>query len=190
MEFEPNDMRVLGIIKRGETNLRGIKNIMEIKKDELTKILDILDESQLITSSYGAGLFGQKKLIIEITENGSKKIDNYVTILEKKWREMLDLAMAGERETLDRMIANNPYLVNMMVFFGVTDLATLSRLNLRFLLEGKHLCYKCKKELGRFSQKFSVSSVRKFNFRLPKGMTTRDDLCANCFNNLPPGVKD
>ena len=80
MEFEPNDMRVLGIIKRGETNLRGIKNIMEIKKDELTKILDILDESQLITSSYGAGLFGQKKLIIEITENGSKKIDNYVTI--------------------------------------------------------------------------------------------------------------
>ena len=68
MEFEPNDMRVLGIIKRGETNLRGIKNIMEIKKDELTKILDILDESQLITSSYGAGLFGQKKLIIEITE--------------------------------------------------------------------------------------------------------------------------
>ena len=99
---------------------------------------------------------------------------------------MLDLAMAGERETLDEIIRDNSYLVNMMVFFGVTDLATLSRLNLRFLLEGKHLCYKCKKELGRFAQKFSVSSVRKFNFRLPKGMTTRDDLCADCFNKLPP----
>ena len=77
-------------------------------------------------------------------------------------------------------------LVNVMVFFGVTDLPTLSRLNLRFLLEGKHLCYKCKKELGRFSQKFSVSDVRKFNFKLPRGMTTRDDLCADCFNKLPP----
>ena len=77
-------------------------------------------------------------------------------------------------------------LVNMMIFLGVTDLATLSRLNLRFLLEGKHLCYKCKKEVGRFSQKFSASSVRKFNFRLPKGMTTRDDLCSDCFNGLPP----
>jgi len=31
------------------------------------------------------------------------------------------------------------------VFYGVVDMATLSRLNLRFLLEGRHLCYKCKK---------------------------------------------
>ena len=59
---------------------------------------------------------------------------------------MLDLAMGGEREKLDQTIQESPFLVNMMIFFGVTDLATLSRLNLRFLLEGKHLCYKCKKE--------------------------------------------
>ena len=95
-----------------------------------------------------------------------------------------DLAIAGERDQLDQMIKENPFMVNMMVFFKVTDLPTLSRLNLRFLLEGKHLCYKCKKELGRLMQKFTVSDVRKFNFKLPRGMTTRDDLCADCFNNL------
>ena len=189
-EFEANDMKVLGAVKRGANSVRFLKNIVNLNKDELVKILDILDESHMIKSEYVMGLLGQKKLNIQITENGTKKIDEYVSGLEKKWRNMLDLAMAGERDTLDRTIQENPFLVNMMIFYGVTDLATLSRLNLRFLLEGKHLCFKCKKELGRFSQKFSVSSVRKFNFRLPKGMTTRDDLCADCFNKLPPGVKD
>ena len=189
-EFEANDMKVLGAVKRGANSVRFLKNIVNLNKDELVKILDILDESHMIKSEYVMGLLGQKKLNIQITENGTKKIDEYVSGLEKKWRNMLDLAMAGERDTLDRTIQENPFLVNMMIFYGVTDLATLSRLNLRFLLEGKHLCFKCKKELGRFSQKFSVSSVRKFNFRLPKGMTTRDDLCADCFNKLPPGVKE
>ena len=189
-EFEANDMKVLGAVKRGANSVRFLKNIVNLNKDELVKILDILDESHMIKSEYGTGVLGQKKLNIQITENGTKKIDEYVSGLEKKWRNMLDLAMAGERDTLDRTIQENPFLVNMMIFYGVTDLATLSRLNLRFLLEGKHLCFKCKKELGRFSQKFSVSSVRKFNFRLPKGMTTRDDLCADCFNKLPPGVKE
>jgi len=189
-EFEANDMKVLGAVKRGANNVRFLKNIVNLNKDELVKILDILDESHMIKSEYVTGVLGQKKLNIQITENGTKKIDEYVSGLEKKWRNMLDLAMAGERDTLDRTIQENPFLVNMMIFYGVTDLATLSRLNLRFLLEGKHLCFKCKKELGRFSQKFSVSSVRKFNFRLPKGMTTRDDLCADCFNKLPPGVKE
>ena len=189
-EFEANDMKVLGAVKRGAISVRFLKNIVNLNKDELVKILDILDESHMIKSEYVTGVLGQKKLNIQITENGTKKIDEYVSDLEKKWRNMLDLAMAGERDTLDRTIQENPFLVNMMIFYGVTDLATLSRLNLRFLLEGKHLCFKCKKELGRFSQKFSVSSVRKFNFRLPKGMTTRDDLCADCFNKLPPGVKE
>ena len=189
-EFEANDMKVLGAVKRGANSVRFLKNIVNLNKDELVKILDILDESHMIKSEYVTGVLGQKKLNIQITENGTKKIDEYVSDLEKKWRNMLDLAMAGERDPLDRTIQENPFLVNMMIFYGVTDLATLSRLNLRFLLEGKHLCFKCKKELGRFSQKFSVSSVRKFNFRLPKGMTTRDDLCADCFNKLPPGVKE
>jgi len=190
VELEPNDMRVLGAIKRGANSVRFLKNIVNMKSDEIEKVLDVLDESGLIRSEYRTGLLGQSKLVIQITENGTQKIDEYVDGLDKKWREMLDLAMAGERETLDEIIRNQTYLVNMMVFFGVTDLATLSRLNLRFLLEGKHLCYKCKKELGRFSQKFSVSSVRKFNFKLPRGMTTRDDLCADCFNKLPPAPMD
>mgnify|MGYP001955553333 FL=1 len=184
VELDTNDLKVMGAVKKGITTFGGIKNGVNLKKDELVKILDILDNSELIRSSSSTGLFGQKKLIIELTGKGDEKIEEYLEILRDKWREMIDLAIAGERAQLDQIITENPYMVNMMVFFGVTDLPTLSRLNLRFLLEGKHLCYKCKKELKRFMQKFSVSDVRKFNFKLPRGMTTRDDLCADCFNKL------
>ena len=184
MELDTNDLKVLGAVKKGLTTFGGIKNVMNLKKDALVKILDILDESEMIRSTTDTGLLGQKKLIIHITDKGEQKVQEYLEVLRKKWREMLDLAIAGERDQLDQMIKENPFMVNMMVFFKVTDLPTLSRLNLRFLLEGKHLCYKCKKELTRFTQKFSVSDVRKFRFKLPRGMTTRDDLCADCFNKL------
>ena len=184
MELDTTDLKVMGAIKKGLTTFGGIKNGVNLKKDELVKILDILDNSEMITSTTSTGLLGQKKLIIDLTDKGEERIQEYLEMLRVKWREMLDLAIAGERAQLDQIIIDNPFMVNMMVFFGVTDLPTLSRLNLRFLLEGKHLCYKCKKELKGLMQKFAVSDVRKFNFKLPRGMTTRDDLCADCFNSL------
>lgn len=189
MEYEDEDIKILELVNRGVNTFRGLKDILKIKNDELEKTLGILDQSQMITTDTKTGLLGQKKIIITLTDDGTKKIDEYVKMLDTEWKKMIDLAIAGERETLDQMIVDHPLLVNVMVFFGVTDLPTLSRLNLRFLLEGKHLCYKCKKELGRFSQKFSVSDVRKFHFKLPRGMTTRDDLCANCFDKLTDGPK-
>ena len=164
MELETNDMKVLGAIKRGASGLRSIKNVVHLKNEELEKILDVLEQSNMITVSYGTGLLGQRKMILRVTENGIKEMDEYADGLSKRWKEMVDLAIAGERATLDQIIRNEPLLVNMMVFYGVTDTATLSRLNLRFLLEGRHLCYKCKKELGKYAQKFSVSDVRIFNF--------------------------
>ena len=184
MELETNDMKVLGAIKRGANGLRSIKNVVHLKNEQLEKILDVLDQSNMITVSYGTGFLGQKKLILQVTDHGIKEMDEYADGLSKRWKELVDLAIAGERATLDQIIRNEPLLVNMMVFYGVTDTATLSRLNLRFLLEGKHLCFKCKRELGKFAQKFSVSDVRKFNFKLPRGMTTRDDLCNDCFDKL------
>ena len=116
MELEADDMRVLGAIQRGASSVRFLKGIVNLKKDELEKTLDVLDESHLISSSYVSGLLGQKKLVIQITEDGTKKIDAFVADLEKKWREMLELAMAGERATLDALIQERPHLVNMMIF--------------------------------------------------------------------------
>ena len=49
MELEVNDMKVLGAIKRGASGLRSIKNVVHLKNEELEKILDVLDQSKMIT---------------------------------------------------------------------------------------------------------------------------------------------
>jgi len=184
MDYDYKDMTVLGVIKGGAKTFGTIKTRSGLKTDQLEQILSILDKSKLIQTSEAKGLLGQPKPIMTVTEKGSQQVEEYIAALNKKWKELVALAVAGDREKLDEVIKDNPFLVNMMLFYQVIDLHTLSRLNLRFLLEGKRLCYKCKRELGRFSQKFSVSDVRKFDFKMPRGMTTHDDLCADCFDNL------
>jgi hypothetical protein len=72
VELEPNDMRVLGAIKRGANSVRFLKNIVNVKSDEIEKVLDVLDESGLIRSEYRTGLLGQSKLVIQITDSGIK----------------------------------------------------------------------------------------------------------------------
>ena len=184
MKYDHKDMTVLGVIKGGAKTFGSIKARSGLKTEQLEQILSILDKSELIQTGEAKGLFGQPKPLMTVTEKGTQQVEEYISELNKKWKEPVALAVQGEREKLDEIIKENPFLVNMMLFYQVIDLHTLSRLNLRFLLEGKRLCYKCKRELGRFSQKFSVKDVRKFEFKLPRGMTTHDDLCADCFDNL------
>ena len=43
MELDTNDFRVMGAVKKGITTFGGIKSGINLKKDELVKILDILD---------------------------------------------------------------------------------------------------------------------------------------------------
>ena len=45
MELDTNDFRVMGAVKKGVTTFGGIKSGINLKKDELVKILDILDLS-------------------------------------------------------------------------------------------------------------------------------------------------
>ena len=45
MELDTTDLKVMGAIKKGLTTFGGIKNGVNLKKDELVKILDILDLS-------------------------------------------------------------------------------------------------------------------------------------------------
>ena len=100
MELDTNDFRVMGAVKKGITTFGGIKSGINLKKDELVKILDILDNSELIKSTTSTGLLGQKKLIIELTTKGDERVEEYLEVLRHKWREMLDLAIAGERAQL------------------------------------------------------------------------------------------
>ena len=102
MELEADDMRVLGAIKRGADSVRFLKNIVNLKKNDLEQILDVLDESHLIKPSYASGFLGQKKLVIQITDSGIKKIDEFVAegnllslIKILLVREAIDIASGG-----------------------------------------------------------------------------------------------
>lgn len=184
MMINYKDARILGAIKGGAKTFGAIKERTGIQSDELERILEVLDSSRLVTTSSGKGLLGQSKPHLFLTQKGFETIDEYVEFLKEKWEEIIHLAAEGEREKLDQFMADHPFLVNDMLFYGIVNLPFLSRLNLRFLIEGKHLCYICKKELGRFSQKFTVDNCKKFSLKIPRGMTSHDDLCARCFDNL------
>lgn len=188
MNIGHKDIRILGALKMEAKTLGDIKDRTGIKSEELEKILGILESSKLITSTAGTGLFGQSKIFIKITENGSGTVGEYVEFLHKKWEEIINFAAAGEREKLEQYMIDNPFLLKNMIFFKVIGLPLLGRLNLRFLLEGKNLCYQCKKELGRFTQKFSIKNCNKFGFKIPSGMTVEDNLCASCFDDLANNI--
>lgn len=188
MKFDEKYIKVLGVIKGGAKSFGTIKSRSMVEAADLEKILQLLEIEHLITSKNSKGFFGQPTISASITDSGSKMVDDYVNELKEKWKEVITLAADGDRKKLDEYLNNKPNLAKEMLFFGVINLPALSRLNLRFLLEGKHLCYNCKRELKKYSQKFTVKHCKKFNFQIPKGMTENDDLCADCFDKLKSNV--
>jgi len=100
VELEVNDMKVLGAIKRGASGLRNIKNVVHLKNEELEKILDVLDQSKMITIRYGTGLLGQKKVMLGVTENGIKEMDEYADGLSKNGGRWLTLQLLAKEQPL------------------------------------------------------------------------------------------
>jgi len=184
MNFEANDMKVLGAVVGGGKTFKDIKITTRLDKAEQEKILGFLVQSKLIIATEGTNFLGQLKYYFGPTEEGKKKVDEYIEELKEEWKKIIQFVTDGQRQELDEYMKQHKLLVNMMLFFKIINLPALGRLNLRFLIEGKHLCYKCKKELGRFALKFSVSDCRKRGLKMPKGLTTHDDLCADCFDGL------
>ena len=184
MNFQVNDMKVLGAIEGGGKTIKNIKETSKLKKDEVEKILEFFVKSKLIDAVEGKGIWGQTQYYFSTTDTGSKMVKEYIEELKKEWNKIIQFVADGQRQELDEYMKQNKFLVNMMLYFKIINLPALGRLNLRFLIEGKHLCYKCKKDLGRFALKFSVSDCRKRGLKMPKGLTTHDDICADCFDGL------
>ena len=112
-------MTVLGCIKGGAKTFGSIKTRSGLKSEQLEQILSILDKSELIQTDEAKGLLGQPKPIMTITDKGTKQVEEYISQLNKKWKELVALAIAGEREKLDEIIkwhiliegTNNPVTI-------------------------------------------------------------------------------
>ena len=73
MNFEANDMKVLGAVVGGGKTFKDIRITTRLDKDEQEKILGFLVENNLVTATEGTSFFGQAKYYFAPTKEGEQK---------------------------------------------------------------------------------------------------------------------
>ena len=81
MNFEVNDMKVLGAIEGGGKTIKNIKETSRLEKDEIEKILGFLVQTKLIEAVEGKGIWGQTQYYFNATDTGSKAVNEYIEYL-------------------------------------------------------------------------------------------------------------
>ena len=56
MNFQVDDVKVLGAVEGGGRTIKNIKETTRLDKDEIEKILGFLDQSKLIEAVEGKGI--------------------------------------------------------------------------------------------------------------------------------------
>jgi hypothetical protein len=82
MNFEANDMKVLGAIVGGGKTFKDIRTTTRLEKEEQEKILGFLVQSKLITATEGTNFLGQLKYYFAPTDEGTKKVNEYIEELK------------------------------------------------------------------------------------------------------------
>ena len=125
MEEEPKDIIVLGAIKHGIKKFEKIQKTTQIEGDELNKILEQLENRGLIEVVERKGWLG-KKIEMNVTEKGSKEVDEQVHQLQTKWNEMSQIYKTGDKEKMKQCMDENKSFLPTMMFFGVMDMMMFS----------------------------------------------------------------
>jgi DNA-binding HxlR family transcriptional regulator len=87
VEQEPNDVMVLSAISRGAKKFDKIAKVTKISSSELNDILQRLENRELIILTEKKGFFGPKKEL-NLTEKGSKELEERKFELEKNWNNI------------------------------------------------------------------------------------------------------
>jgi len=117
MNFQVDDMKVLGAVEGGGRTIKNVKETSRLDKNEVEKILEFLMKSQLIEAVEGKGIWGQTQYYFNTTDEGSQKVKEYIEYLKDEWKKIIQYVTDGQREELDVYMKENKYLVNMMLFF-------------------------------------------------------------------------
>ena len=125
MEEEPKDVIVLGAIKHGINKFEKIQKTTQIEAEELNKILEQLENRELIEVVERKGWLG-KKIEMNVTEKGSKEVDERVHELQTKWNEMSQIYKTGDKEKMKQCMNENKSFLPTMMFFGVMDMMMFS----------------------------------------------------------------
>jgi predicted transcriptional regulator len=122
---EPKDVIVLGAIKKGAKKFDKIQKAAQIDAEELNAILEKLEKRELIKVEEKKSWFG-KKIEIQITDKGSKEVEQRIHELEEKWNQMSLLYKTGDKQKLKQYMDDNKSILPMMMFFGVMDMIMFS----------------------------------------------------------------
>ena len=127
MEPEPEakDVIVLGAIKQGIKKFEKIQKTTKVDPEELNGNLEQIKKRGLIKVEEKKGWLG-KKIEIQITEKGSKEVEERVHELETKWNQMSALYKTGDKTKLKQYMDDNRSFLPMMMFFGVMDMMMFS----------------------------------------------------------------
>ncbi len=125
MEPEPNDVIVLSAISRGAKKYDKIMRITKISDSELNDILQRLENRELIILTEKKGFFGPKKEL-NLTEKGSKELEERKFELEKNWNNMITVWKSGDKQKLQQHMDDNRSVIPSMMFLGIMDMMMFS----------------------------------------------------------------
>jgi DNA-binding HxlR family transcriptional regulator len=125
MNLEPKTVIILGAIKHGINKFERIEKITQIKDKELNEALEKLENNELIQVIGKKGLFGNK-IEINVTDSGSKKVDEQIHELQTKWNQMSILYKTKDKEKLKECMDDNKSFFPTMIFFGIMDMMMFS----------------------------------------------------------------
>jgi len=125
MEHEPNDVIVLNAIFNGAKKFDKITKVTKISSSELTNILQLLENRELIVLTEKRGFFGPKKEL-NLTEKGNKELEERKFELEKNWDNMVTIWKSGDKQKLQQYMDDNRSVIPSMMFLGIMDIMMFS----------------------------------------------------------------
>ena len=125
VEQEPNDVIVLSAISRGAKKFDKIAKVTKIFSSELNDILQRLENRALIVLTEKKGFFGPKKEL-NLTEKGSKELEERKFELEKNWNNMVTVWKSGDKQKLQQHMDDNRAVIPSMMFLGIMDMMMFS----------------------------------------------------------------
>jgi DNA-binding MarR family transcriptional regulator len=125
VEQEPNDVIVLSAISQGAKKYDKIVKKTKLESQEVTSLIERLEEKGFITVVEKKGLFGLKKEIL-LTEKGNKELEERKFELQQNWDQMVEMWKGGDKQKLQQHMDNNKSILPSMMFLGIMDMMMFS----------------------------------------------------------------
>ena len=123
--MEPNEIIVLGAIRRGAKKFGKIRSKTNIDPKEINTILERLEEKGMIIVQEKKGWLG-KSVEIHATQKGQDELESRIAQMQDRWGEMIALQKAGDKGKMKGFMDDNRSFLPMMMFFGIMDMMMFS----------------------------------------------------------------